>query len=188
MANLADEITYYSHDLDDGIDAELLTEDELRKSVRLWHDGDAKVRAEHGELADECRRYFIIRCLIDSLVSDVVETSGRLITDSGVQSANQVRLRENPLIQYSEKRRETNLELREYLYDNLYYNPVVHEPNLRALKLLEELFAFYLDNPNEIGSQSRARMEEEGPHRAICDYLAGMTDRYVVLEHKRLKL
>ncbi|MEC8928370.1 MAG: deoxyguanosinetriphosphate triphosphohydrolase [Verrucomicrobiota bacterium] len=188
VANLADEITYYSHDLDDGIDAGLLSEDELRKNVRLWHDGDAQVRAEHGELADECRRYFIIRCLIDSQVSDVVETSGRLITESGVQSANQVRLRENPLIQYSEKRRETNLELREYLYDNLYYNPVVHEPNLRALKLLEELFAFYLDNPNEIGSQSRARMEEEGPHRAICDYLAGMTDRYVVLEHKRLKL
>jgi len=188
VANLADEITYYSHDLDDGIDAGLLSEDELRKNVRLWHDGDAQVRAEHGELADECRRYFIIRCLIDSQVSDVVETSGRLITDSGVQSANEVRLREDPLTKYSEKRRETNQELREYLYDNLYYNPVVHEPNLRALKLLEELFAFYLDNPNEIGSQSRARMEEEGPHRAICDYLAGMTDRYVVLEHRRLKL
>ena len=188
VANLADEITYYSHDLDDGIDAGLLSEDELRKNVRLWHDGDAQVRAEHGELADECRRYFIIRCLIDSQVSDVVETSGRLITDSGVQSANQVRLREDPLIQYSEKRRETNLELREYLYDNLYYNPVVHEPNLRALKLLEELFAFYLDNPNEIGSQSRARIETEGLHRAICDYLAGMTDRYVLLEHRRLRL
>jgi len=188
VANLADEITYYSHDLDDGIDAGLLSEDELRKNVRLWHDGDAQVRAEHGELADECRRYFIIRCLIDSQVSDVVETSGRLITESGVQSANQVRLREDPLIQYSEKRRETNLELREYLYDNLYYNPVVHEPNLRALKLLEELFAFYLDNQNEIGSQSRARIETEGLHRAICDYLAGMTDRYVLLEHRRLRL
>ena len=188
VANLADEITYYSHDLDDGIDAGLLSEDELRKNVRLWHDGDAQVRAEHGELADECRRYFIIRCLIDSQVSDVVETSGRLITESGVQSANQVRLREDPLIQYSEKRRKTNLELREYLYDNLYYNPVVHEPNLRALKLLEELFAFYLDNPNEIGSQSRARIETEGLHRAICDYLAGMTDRYVLLEHRRLRL
>jgi len=188
VANLADEITYYSHDLDDGIDAGLLSEDELRKNVRLWHDGDAQVRAEHGELADECRRYFIIRCLIDSQVSDVVETSGRLITDSGVQSANQVRLREDPLIQYSEKRRETNLELREYLYDNLYYNPVVHEPNLRALKLLEELFAFHLDNQNEIGSQSRARIETEGLHRAICDYLAGMTDRYVLLEHRRLRL
>jgi len=188
VANLADEITYYSHDLDDGIDAGLLSEDELRKNVRLWHDGDAQVRAEHGELADECRRYFIIRCLIDSQVSDVVETSGRLITDSGIQSANEVRLREDPLIQYSEKRRETNLELREYLYDNLYYNPVVHEPNLRALKLLEELFAFYLDNPNEIGSQSRARIETEGLHRAICDYLAGMTDRYVLLEHRRLRL
>ena len=80
VANLADEITYYSHDLDDGLDAELLCEAELKKNVRLWCDADATLRAEHGELTDERRRYFIIRCLIDSQVHDVVETSGALHT------------------------------------------------------------------------------------------------------------
>ena len=64
VANLADEITYYSHDLDDGLDAELLSEENLKKNVHLWRDADAKVRAEHGVMADECRRYFIIRCFI----------------------------------------------------------------------------------------------------------------------------
>ena len=188
VANLADEITYYSHDLDDGLDAELLSEDELKKNVRLWREADAGIRAEHGELADECRRYFIIRCLIDSQVHDVVETSGALIHEAGVLSVDEVRLQENPLIQYSAERRETNLELREYLYENLYYNPKVHEPNQRGVKLLEALFAHFLEHPAEIGSQSRARIESEGLHRAICDYLAGMTDRYVVLEHARLEL
>ena len=188
VANLADEITYYSHDLDDGLDAGLLSEGELKLSVKLWRDADAAVRTEHGELADECRRYFIIRCLIDSQVHDVVETSSTLIAQSDVQSADEVRLRENPLIQYSNERRVTNLELREYLYENLYYNPEVHEPNLRGVKLLQELFAHYLEHPKEIGSQSRARIETEGLYRAICDYLAGMTDRYVALEHKRLAL
>jgi dGTPase len=188
VANLADEITYYSHDLDDGLDAELLCEAELKKNVRLWCDADATLRAEHGELTDERRRYFIIRCLIDSQVHDVVETSGALIHEAGVLSVDEVRLQENPLIQYSAKRRETNLELREYLYENLYFNPKVHEPNQRSVKLLEELFGYFLEHPKEIGSQSRARIETEGLHRAICDYLAGMTDRYVVIEHKRLGL
>jgi len=188
IANLADEITYYSHDLDDGLDAGLLSEEELKQNVKLWHDADAAIRAEHGELADECRRYYIIRCLIDSQVHDVVETSGELISKSGVLSVDEVRLQDNPLIQYSSERRETNLELREYLYENLYYNPKVHEPNQRGVKLLEALFVYFLKHPDAIGSQSRARIEAEGLHRAICDYLAGMTDRYVALEHKRLGL
>ncbi len=188
IANLADEITYYSHDLDDGLDAGLLSEEQLKQNVKLWHDADAAIRAEHGELADECRRYYIIRCLIDSQVHDVVETSGELISKSGVLSVDEVRLQDNPLIQYSSERRETNLELREYLYENLYYNPKVHEPNQRGVKLLEALFVYFLKHPDAIGSQSRSRIEVEGLHRAICDYLAGMTDRYVALEHKRLGL
>ena len=146
VANLADEITYYSHDLDDGLDANLLSEAELKKNVKLWHDADDAIRAEHGELTDECRRYFIIRCLIDSQVHDVVETSGALIHEAGVLSVDEVRLQENPLIQYSAERRETNLELREYLYENLYFNPEVHEPNQRGVKLLEELFGYFLEH------------------------------------------
>ena len=188
VANLADEITYYSHDLDDGLDAGLLFEGELKQNIKLWREADVAIHTEYGELADECRRYFIIRCLIDSQVHDVVETSGQLITNSGVQSADEVRLQENPLVQYSNERRAANLELREYLYENLYYNPEVHEPNQRGVKLLEALFTHYLKHPEEIGSQSRARIESNGLHRAICDYLAGMTDRYVALEHKRLAL
>ena len=117
-----------------------------------------------------------------------METSGAAIKASGVESVDAVRLQENPLIQYSTARRETNLELREYLYENLYFNPVVHEPNKRAVKLLKELFGYFLKHPEEIGSQSRARIETEGLHRAICDYLSGMTDRYVVIEHERLGL
>ena len=118
----------------------------------------------------------------------MVETSSHLITEADVHSADEVRLHNGPLIQYSDQRRAANLELRDYLYENLYYNPIVHKPNQRAVKLLEELFAHYLKHPEEIGSQSRARIETDSLHRAICDYLSGMTDRYVVIEHDRLGL
>lgn len=186
VANLADEITYYSHDLDDGLESELLDEKRLRREVKLWRDAAREVERKHGKLADECRRYFIIRCLIDGQVRDVVETTETRIRDSGVQSTDDVRRQPKPLVQYSPARREWNRELRDYLYQQLYYNPVVHEPNIRAIRLLEQLFLHYLSHPETIGEQSRRRSRRIGVHRAVCDYIAGMTDRYVLLEYQRL--
>ncbi|MEK7675460.1 MAG: deoxyguanosinetriphosphate triphosphohydrolase [Verrucomicrobiota bacterium] len=186
VANLADEITYYSHDLDDGIDAGLLDEKKLSRQVRIWNEAARTVRKEYGGLPDECRRYFIIRCIIDGQVKDVVIWTERSILEAGVHSADAVRGQPKPLVQYSPKRQKQNLELRDYLYENLYYNPEVHEPNLRAVRMLEELFHYYLQHPREVGEQSRKRARKIGWHRAICDYISGMTDRYVILEHERL--
>jgi dGTPase len=90
------------------------------------------------------------------------------------------------LIQYGTDRRRLNLELRNYLYKNLYFNPVVHQPNLRAVRMLEQLFKYYLAHPKEIGDSSRRRLKQIGLHRAVCDYLAGMTDRYVMIACERL--
>jgi dGTPase len=186
IANLADEITDYSHDLDDGLDSGLLSETHLAKNVRVWAQAARAVKKAHGSLPDECRRYFTIRTIIDLQIRDVVETSERLIQKAGVQSADDVRRHSKALIQYSPERRTLNLELRHYLYKNLYYNKVVHQPNLRAVKMLERLFKYYLARPKEIGDSSRRRLKKAGLHRAVCDYLAGMTDRYVMLECGRL--
>jgi dGTPase len=186
VANLADEIAYYSHDLDDGLDSGLLSEKQLRRDVVLWRRADHKVRREHGALADECRRYFIIRCLIDSAVQDVVETTEKAAATAGIKSADDVRVQARPLAQYSPDRRKLNLELRKYLYQNLYYNPQVHQPNLRAVRMLEDLFHYHLEHHKEVGDLSRKRARREGWHRAICDYLSGMTDRYAIATHERL--
>ena len=186
VANLADEITYYSHDLDDGLDSGLLSEKNLVRNVRIFAQTARLVKKEFGNLADESRRYFIIRTIIDMQIHDVVETSERLIGAAKVNSADDVRRFPKALIQYSPERRKLNLELRRYLYKNLYYNPVVHKPNQLAVKMLEELFNYYLKHPNEIGESSRRRLKKVGLHRAVCDYLAGMTDRYVMLEYRRI--
>ncbi|HLZ53373.1 MAG TPA: deoxyguanosinetriphosphate triphosphohydrolase [Verrucomicrobiae bacterium] len=186
IANLADEITYYSHDLDDGLESGLLSERNLRRDVRIWAQAARLVKREHGSLPDECRRYFIIRTIIDLQIHDVVETSERLIIASRAQSADEVRLFPRALVHHSPERRVLNLELRDYLYKNLYFNPVVFEPNQRALRMLEQLFNYYLEHPKEIGKGARRRVPKIGPHRAVCDYLSGMTDRYVGLEYKRI--
>ena len=186
VANLADEITYYSHDLDDGLESGLLSEKQLNKHVELWRSATKEVKRTHGKLPDECRRYFIIRCLIDGHVRDVVHTTEAAIAKSGVDSADAVRRQPKPLVRYSPERRRQNLELRKFLYQNLYYNPVVHEPNVRAIRMLEELFKYYLEHPEEMGAQTRKRVRGEGLHRAVCDYLAGMTDRYAIQDYYRL--
>ena len=137
-------------------------------------------------MPDECRRYYIIRTIIDQQIRDVVENSERLIAAAGVCSADDVRLWPKTLVQYSPERGALNRELRRYLYRNLYYNPVVNKPHIRAKRLLQDLFHYYLKHPAEIGGQARRRVCKAGLHRAVCDYLAGMTDRYVLLEHDRL--
>jgi len=186
VANLADEITYYSHDLDDGLDSGLLSEKQLDREVRIWRQAARTVEREYGLLPDECRRYFIIRCITDLQVKDVVTATENLIHRAGVTSADEVRLQPKSLVQCSPERHKLNAELRAFLYKNLYFNPVVHQPNLRAVRMLEELFRFYLKQPREIGEQARKRARKAGRPRAICDYLAGMTDRYAILEHQRL--
>jgi dGTPase len=186
IANLADEITYYSHDLDDGLDSELLSEKNLTENVRVWAHAAKLVKKEHGKLPDESRRYFTIRTIIDMQIRDVVANSERLIQKAGVKSADDVRRCAHALVQHGPERHKLNRELRRYLYRNLYYNPVVHQPNRRAVKMLKELFQYCLANPKAIGDSARKRIRQTGLHRAVCDYLAGMTDPYVLHEHRRI--
>lgn len=186
VANLADEITYYSHDLDDGLTSGLLTERQLERDVEIWHQAARRVKRQYGKLPDEVRRYFIIRCIIDDQVKDVVLTSEERIRAAGVTSADQVRQQPRALIQYSPARRKINQQVRNYLYKNLYFHPAVHEPNRRAVWMLEQLFGYYLEHPHELGEQARKRARIDGLHRAVGDYLAGMTDRYAFQEYQRL--
>jgi dGTPase len=186
VANLADEIAYYSHDLDDGLDAGLLSETRLGREVRIWQEASRRVRAQQGELAEECRRYFTIRCIIDDQVHDVVETTEKQLERARVRSADEVRRCPAPLVRYSRGRRALNLELRRYLYRRVYFSREVRGVNERAVKVLDALFRSYLQRPAELGEQARKRIERDGLRRAACDYLAGMTDRYALQEHRRL--
>lgn len=186
IANLADEIAYYSHDLDDGLEAGLLQEKELVANVETWRCTAEKVRCEAGRLSAERRRYYTIRCLIDDQVRDVVETAAQALNRAGLANADAARARRRPFVRYSPERRKLNLQLRRYLYANLYLNREVSEPNQRAARMLGNLFNRYLERPAEIGDAVLRRQAKEQPERAVCDYLAGMTDRFVMLEYERL--
>lgn len=185
IANLADEITYYSHDLDDGLDFELLDVGQL-ESLAAWSDSAEEVRRHFPNLTGGDFRAYVIRCIIDRQVADVVTTSAALIEKARVQSASDVRRHTQPLIAYSQALLKANQQLRRFLYKNLYYHPRVANANGRACEMLRDVFEAYLKDPSLLGRSTALRVEQDGLHRTVCDYVSGMTDRYLLDEHARL--
>ena len=186
IADLADEITYYSHDLDDGLEAGLLNEQRLIKEVEVWAAAARSVQRKYGRLPMESRRYYTIREIIDRQVTDVVLTTEERLASSGVRTADDVRACQRPIVRYSPERRRENLQLRKYLYRNLYYHPEVAEPNRRAVRMLGELFQHYLRHPPRMSAAARVGLRRDGLQRTVCDFLASMTDRTCIEEHQRL--
>ena len=185
VANLADEITYYSHDLDDGLDFGLLEPKQLAKLL-AWQETEGQVRRDFPRLQGAEFRAYVIRCLIDRQVADVIRTSSARIDASGVRSADDVRAQPKPLIAYSDSLRRANQQLRRFLYTHLYYHPSVADANRGACKMLGDVFAAYLKKPELLGEATARRVGEVGLHRTVCDYVSGMTDRYLLDEHARL--
>ena len=187
IANIADEITYYSHDLDDGMDFDLLAMDQLEK-ISLWSETSDLVRKDFPKLKGAEFQTYVIRCLIDRLVEDVIVTSAALIEKAGIASINDVSKQKKPLIAYSPGICKATQQLRKFLYHNLYYHPKIAEVNRRACTMLKNVFNAYVSCPSLLGKSASSRVKKEGLHRTICDYLSGMTDRYLMEEHQKLFL
>ena len=185
VADLADEITYYSHDLDDALDFEILTPARLEEN-EVWRNSHRAVLARYTGVREPELHKLIIRDIIDREVHDLVATSAESIAESGVQTADDVRWQTAPLIRYSDELAEANRALRKFLYQNVYYHPRVAEVNRRACEMLRRVFEAYLADPDRLGEGATRRVEKEGLHRTVCDYIAGMTDRYVMEEHARI--
>ena len=185
VADLADEITYYSHDLDDAVDFEILSPTQLSEN-EVWRRSHRTVLARYAAGREPELHKLIIRDIIDHEVHDVVATSAKSIAHAGVRKADEVRRQPVSLIRYSNELAEANRALRKFLYQNLYYHPRVSEVNRRACEMLRRVFEAYLLDPDRLGEGAMRRIEREGLHRTVCDYVAGMTDRYLMEEYQRI--
>jgi dGTPase len=187
IANLADEITYYSHDLDDAVDFEILDSPQLEENS-VWARSHRSVTSRYPTVREPELHKLIIRDIIDVQVQDVVSTSARAIADADVKTVDEVRRHAAPLICYSDELLDANRALRRFLYKNVYYHPRVAQVNERACEMLRRVFEAYVQNPNLLGDSAAKRVESEGLYRTVCDYIAGMTDRYLMEEYDRLVL
>jgi dGTPase len=182
VANIADEIAYYSHDLEDGLASGLLSEEDLL-SLDLWSEAAAKALQESGGMlassGPRTHRKFILRCLINREVEDLVQTSRASIIASGVSSVREVRHHPTRLIGYSFDLKSRNAALRRHLYEKFYRHPEVHGANENACRQMEAVFADLMKHPDKLGERTLSRRDRDGLARVTADYVAGMTDSYL---------
>jgi dGTPase len=184
-ADLADEITYYSHDLDDAVDFEILTAAQLEEN-EVWSRSQQHVLGHYPDAREPELHKLIIRDIIDVQVQDVVTTSAASIAKANPKSPDDVRIHPAPLIRHNEELDKANQALRKFLYANVYYHPRVAEVNRRACEMLKKVFESYVADPRQLGEVAIRRLKQEGLHRTVCDYVAGMTDRYLIEEYARI--
>jgi dGTPase len=183
IANLADEIAYNNHDVDDGLRSGLLSLAQLDE-VPLFARHAAAVRAEYPGIAERRMIHETVRRMINALVLDLVAESARRIAAAGRGSIEEVRAAP-PLVAFSAATRREADAMKAFLFDNLYRHYRVVRMTTKARRIVTELFAAFLDEPRLLppDHQHRARIDKP---RAIADYVAGMTDRYAIKEHQRL--
>ena len=185
IADVADEIAYDNHDLDDGITSGLISEQELEK-VPLWKEVSDEIKKQHSALTDDIRKYQIIKTLIDHQVSDIISATASRLNEHRIDSVEKVRRHSGKLVGFSLKVLEQRKPLREFLSQYLYHHYRVIRMSDKAVRFIRELFGVYIGKPEQLPNTSRNRLKNEDPYRVVCDYIAGMTDRYALDEYKKL--
>jgi dGTPase len=184
IANAADEIAYNAHDLDDGLRAKLFTPDDLN-GIELWDRMKNSVGWD-GTDFDEMWRHRLIRRLIGLEVTDVINATEERLAVAGVKSIGDIQALDHNLIGFSDALKQINRGLKNFLYTRMYRHTRVIRMQTKADRLLSELFAAYIAEPGQLPRSAQQRIEEDGLHRAVCDYMAGMTDRFALDEHAKM--
>ncbi len=183
IANLADEIAYGNHDVDDGLRSGLLALRQLEE-VPLFARHAAAARAQYPELSERRLIHETVRRMINALIVDLVEETRQRLRSAAPRSIDDVRAAA-PLVAFSAPMRAQVDELKSFLHDHLYRHFQVMRMTAKAKRIVRELFTAFLDEPRLLPPEHRLRAAADGP-RAIADYVAGMTDRYAVKEHRRM--
>ena len=185
ICNAADELAYTAHDLDDGLRSSLIEPQDL-SGLGLWE----RVRESigwHGEALDELTRHRLIRRLIGIEVDDLVRATDARLTAAGVDSVEALQRLPHNVIGWSDTLHTENRQLKKFLFDNMYRHYRVVRMQVKAEAILSALFNAYMSEPAQLPREIRQRAEAMGNQaRAVCDYIAGMTDRYALDEHGKL--
>jgi dGTPase len=191
LTNLADEIAYNSHDVDDGLRSGLITVEELSE-VALFRKQYGEVRMLYPALSPRRTVHEVVRRIINRQVVDLIETSTRNLEEAAPADIGAVRMQGKPLIAFSDSMREQNLELKRFLRTRLYRHYRVHRMTAKAARTITALFSAFLDDPrllpSEVQQQAAMKAEQHGKDgraRVVADYIAGMTDRYAIAEYER---
>jgi len=192
LTNLADEIAYNSHDVDDGLRSGLISLEQLRE-VEFFNSLYEEVDKKHNDLPDRRKIYEIVRRLISYQVIDLIETSKNRIEAIKPETINDVRQHSEAIVSYSDTMRAQNLAIKRFLRENLYMHYRVRRMSAKSARMIEKLFYAFMEDtlllPPEyqaLAKQHHSDSGDSGRARIIADYIAGMTDRYAMAEYGKL--
>jgi len=185
VVDIADEIAYDNHDLDDGLASGLIKESDLEK-LSIWSRINSNISKRYSGIGKEQRRYLIIRSLIDIQVTDLIQETEKNIRKLKLKSRLDVKRAGKKAASFSPNMSSLRKPLRVFLMENLYQNYRVIRMSIKAKRFIQELFKVYIDNPKQLPPDTQKRISTDGVRRVVCDYIAGMTDRYALDEYKKL--
>ena len=184
IANVADELAYSAHDLDDGLRSGMLTP-RMLEGISLWEILTDQIKWRGPEM-EEVARHKLIRQLIGMEVTDLITTTDTRLKESGAQSPLDLQKLSYNVIGFSEEMSRRNRELKDFLYNKMYRHYRVVRMQVKAERLIEQLFNAYREEPSILPDGFQVFIDQRGLERTICDYIAGMTDRYAIEEHQKL--
>lgn len=183
LIDLVDEIAYNTADLDDGFEARLVRLEELNAEVPVFARAYAEVDRRYPRGEKKLKFNEALKKLLDEFVTDLIENTQKEIQRAGVRTAEDVRRQSKRLASFSERVAGENLALKKFLRTHLYDNPAIVEDREHSVGELDELFLFYVAHPEKMPRGYTDRARTEPPHRVVCDYIAGMTDNYLLQQH-----
>jgi dGTPase len=186
LMNAVDEIAYNCADLDDGFEARLLDIEMVRDELPFFADIYNEVDRGHPEGRTKVKIGETIKRLLDYLATDLIEQTQERVSASGAKDTEDIRRLPKRLAGFSPEVAKSNNELKRFLYRRLYDHPTIVEERDRSVNALEQLFRYYLAHPESMPEYYFELAAREPRHRVVCDYIAGMTDHFLLRQHREL--
>jgi dGTPase len=184
LIDWVDEIAYNTADLDDAREAELLDLEVLRNEVPIFADAYAQIEAAYPDGREKLKFNAALRFVLDHLVTDLIATTQQRVLASGAKTVDDIRRAPRRLAGFSEAFAERNSELKRFLFKHIYNHPAITEDRDRSIRFLEQLFVYYLDSPRSMPLSHEESSHTEARHVVVCDYIAGMTDQFLLRKHQ----
>jgi dGTPase len=185
IVDIADSIAYDNHDIDDSLTAGIITEEDL-ENVELWMLAKAKIKEQGNKFCKETEKAHAIKFLIDLEVTDLITHTELNIEKFKIESTNDVQQCKERLVSFSPDLAKKKRELQKFLQKNVYNHYRVARMSDKAKRFVEDLFKIFIDNPMQLPPEHQKWVEEEGLYQGVCDYIAGMTDRFAQDEYLKL--
>jgi dGTPase len=185
VADSADEIAYNNHDIDDGLTSQMIDLDNLRQ-MPLWEEHFREIRQRFPQASRKVQWRQTVRTIINSLVLDLCEETLRRLESGRISGVDEVRRSPQRLVGFSVEMERKNAELKLFLLEHLYRHYRIIRMSEKARRIVHDLFKVYMESPKQMPPSFFARLGKENIPRVVCDYIAGMTDRYALDEHRKL--